>query len=181
MSLYYYLIVMNILFILLFLWFFYLIKNYYKQLINYIKNAIEPRFVTINLTPETKAIIQLAIDYWRLEERIETLKNEDDTNFKKLQSSLWRIGKYIKQYWIEIKDFKWDKYSEDILAIEVKSTEITLDKNQDMFIKDIIQPAIFVNWQLIEKAKVIVYKYDKNNTENWIEEKKSSIEIIETK
>jgi hypothetical protein len=60
---------------------------------------------------------------------------------------------------IEIKSFSWDKYSEEINLYELKAVENTNINSLDRIIKDTIEPAVIINWELIKQAKVIIYKF----------------------
>jgi hypothetical protein len=78
---------------------------------------------------------------------------------EKLNISFSRIKKFIWGYWIETKWYSWENYSEEINFYELKWTEETNDENLRNKIKDTIEPAVFVDWDIEKTAKIIVYKF----------------------
>jgi hypothetical protein len=131
-----------------------------KELLFNIKNSIEPKFLEIAISPDSNKVILLAIDIWRLEEKIINTSEIDISNKEKINSSITRIKKYVDENKIIIKWFTWEKYSNEINIYELKWTESTSEKGQDNIIKDTIEPAVFIDWKVIKKAKIIIYKFN---------------------
>lgn len=151
-------IMLTSLFILNICLFVFIIKNR-KEVLEKIKTSIEPKFLEIAISPETNKIINLWIDTWRLESRLNELINLSELEKEKIQNSLNRVKKYTTDYNFEIKEFTWEKYSEEINIYELKATENTDNKVLDWIIKDTIEPAVINNWNIIKQAKIIVYKF----------------------
>ncbi len=122
--------------------------------------SIEPKFLEIAISPQSNKLIWLAIDIWRLEERFFNIDNITDLDKEKLKNSIKRIKRLSEENNIEIKWFTWEKYSEEVNIYELKWTEVTDNKNLAYIIKDTIEPAVIINWEIIKQAKVIVYKFN---------------------
>lgn len=129
-----------------------------KEISLEIKKSVEPKFLEIAISPNSNKIISLAIDIWRLEDKINNISELSNENKEKLNVSINRIKKFINDQNIKIKWFTWEKYSEEINFYELKATEETDDKSKNNIIKDTIEPAVFVDWNLIKTAKIIIYK-----------------------
>ena len=124
-----------------------------------IKNSIEPKFLDIAISPESQKLISLAIDIWRLEWKISNSGIPKDwVEAEKIKTSLERLKKFTNDYGISIKDFIWEKYVNEINFLELKWTEETTDPSKDGIIKDVIEPVVYINWNVVKTAKVIVYK-----------------------
>ena len=136
-----------------------LFYRYKKDILKYVKQSIEPKFLEIAISPETNKIINLWVDIWRLESRINEVINISNIEKEKLGNSIRRVKKYISDYEFEIKGFNWDKYSEEINIYELKATEDTDKSELDWIIKDTIEPAVRNKWNIIKQAKIIVYKF----------------------
>jgi len=68
-----------------------------------IKYSIEPKFLEIAISPNSNKIISLAIDIWRLEEKIINIKDIDINNKEKLNISINRVKRFIDENKIVIK------------------------------------------------------------------------------
>jgi hypothetical protein len=68
------------------------------------------------------------------------------------------LKKFTNDYGISIKDFIWEKYVNEINFLELKWSEETTDPSKDGIIKDAIEPVVYINWNVVKTAKVIVYK-----------------------
>jgi|SaaInlStandDraft_4_1057021.scaffolds.fasta_scaffold11974_2 hypothetical protein len=140
---------------LIILYFIFVLK---KELLFNIKNSIEPKFLEIAISPDSNKIILLAIDIWRLEERITNISDIDNSNKEKINNSINRVKKYVGENKITIKWYNWDKYSNEINVYDLKWTEPTTKEEENNIIKDTIEPAVFIDWKIIKKAKIIIYK-----------------------
>ena len=136
----------------------YFIFIWKKELLFNIKSSIEPKFLEISISPNSNKIIQLAIDIWRLEEKISDISEIDNNDKEKINSSINRIKKYIDENKIIIKWYTWEKYSNEINVYDLKWTEVTKNKEQDNTIKNTIEPSVLIDWKIIKKAKIIIYK-----------------------
>lgn len=123
-----------------------------------IKSSIEPKFLEIAISPETNKLINLWIDLWRLESRLNEIDNLSEIEKEKLENSINRVKKYTSDYNFEMKGFNWEKYSEEINIYELKATEETSNSELDWIIKNTIEPAVLNDWNIMKQAKVIVYK-----------------------
>lgn len=111
------------------------------------------------LNIDTNKLINLSIDIWRLNEKISNIDNLNEKDKEKISISLDRLNNFIQDLNIETKSFSWEKYSEEINLYELKAVENTNINSLDRIIKDTIEPAIIINWELIKQAKVIIYKF----------------------
>ena len=104
-------------------------------------------------------LINLSVDIWRLEEKISKIDYLKENDNEKIYVSLDRLKKFIKNINIELKSFSWEKYSEDINFYELKAVEDTNTENLNNIIKETIEPAIIINWEILKQASIIVYKF----------------------
>lgn len=130
-----------------------------KDILHRIRTSIEPKFLEIAISPETNKLINLWIDTWRLESRLNEINGLSDLEKEKIENSINRVKKYTSDYNFEIKAFNWEKYSEEINIYELKATEDTNSPELDWIIKDTIEPAVLNNWNIIKQAKIVVYKF----------------------
>jgi len=135
-----------------------LLNKYKKEILNKIKLSIEPKFLEIAISPNSNKMISLAIDIWRLEEKIINIKNINNNDKEKLDIAINRVKKFIEENNILIKSYTWEKYSDEINFYELKWLENTNEKEKNNIIKDTIEPAVFINWNIIKTAKIIIYK-----------------------
>jgi len=108
--------------------------------------------------PSNEKIISLAVDLWRLEEKINNIKTINENETDKINASFNRIKRFINECKIVVTWYNWEKYSEDVNVYELKWTELTEDLDKNDIIKDTIEPAVFVDGQLMKTGKIIVYK-----------------------
>ena len=83
--------------------------------------SVAPKF--LELSVEVNDLVELAIDYWRLEHRLGKMFASMEKNQKEnLESSLQRIKRYLDKNDVEIIDHTNQKYDEgqnlEILAVE---------------------------------------------------------------
>jgi molecular chaperone GrpE (heat shock protein) len=129
------------------------IDKVYLQLREDIKFAVDPKLLNVSI--ELSSIIDLAVEIWRMEQRI--LKSAallPETQLKGLENSVQKLKRYIEKYDIEILDYKNQKYNEgynfDVLSVE---------KDESVFeptIKETIEPTIMCKGQVVRKAKIIL-------------------------
>ena len=121
-----------------------------KELINY---SISPRFT--ELSPQTKDIVDLAVEIWRIEQRFEKLLLKVSDNQKiGFESSLRKLKGYLNKYDIEVVDYTGKTYN-DGLNLEILSVE-KQPKFQSLLIKETIEPTVLLKGQVIKIAKIIL-------------------------
>jgi hypothetical protein len=118
-----------------------------------ITQSVVPKF--IDISPSTSSLVDLGVEVWRLQRRLEKLgKNVSEDQSKALQNSYAKLLRYLERNDIEITDYTDQKYNEgmnlDVLAVE-KDSNI-----KQSIIKETHEPAITHKGQLLRKAKVII-------------------------
>ena len=115
--------------------------------------SVAPKFLEISV--EVNDLAELAIDYWRLENRmnkvLDTLKGSQKEN---LENSLSRVKRYLEKNDIEIVDHTNQEYDEgqnlEILAVEEDA------KIEKPIVKETKEPTILHKGQIIHIGKVIL-------------------------
>ncbi|MDD3102206.1 MAG: hypothetical protein PHE59_03610 [Patescibacteria group bacterium] len=118
-----------------------------------IKYAVTPKF--INVSAEVNEITDLAVEIWRIEQRIaKSASSLSEQQLMGLDNSVQKLKRYLSKYDIEILDYKNTKYNDglnlDILSIEKNSSL------PEPIIKEIIEPTIMCKGQVVRKAKIIL-------------------------
>lgn len=127
----------------------------YKKISEDIKYSVTPKF--IELSQEANDLIELAIEIWRMEQRIMKSSSElPENHLKGLENSIQKLKRYIDRHDIEIVDYKNVKYNEG-LNLEVLSIEKDPSLPESI-IKETIEPTIMHKGQVVRKAKVILIK-----------------------
>ena len=111
----------------------------------------------IELSVDSKKLVELAVEYWRLEKRIskvsDSLNSDQNESFA---NSLKKFERFFRMNDIAVEDYAGMKYNEgmnvDILSME-KMTDIEYTK-----IHETVEPTVFVKGQLVRKAKVIIHE-----------------------
>jgi len=118
-----------------------------------IRDSIRIRFLKVSI--DLNRLCDLAIDVWRLRRRFEKLNTSIPENMDKgLSHSFQKIGKYLQENDIEIRDFTNQKYN-DGLNIDVLSVEKN-SQRETPFIRETVEPSILHKGQIIRRAKVII-------------------------
>jgi hypothetical protein len=118
-----------------------------------IRDSVQSKF--LELAPSTQSLVELAVEVWRLEKRLQKSSESlsDDQN-KAFDNSLAKLQRYLEKNDISLTDYTDKKYNEgmnlDILSIE-KDPDIP-----HSIIKETHEPAVLHKGQLIKKAKVVV-------------------------
>ena len=128
---------------------------FYKKISEDIKYAVSPKFVELSLG--VNDLIDLAIEIWRIEQRIvKSTESLPENQLKGLENSVQKMKRYIEKYDIEIIDYKNTKYNDglnlDVLSIE---KDPTLSEST---VKETIEPTILCKGQVVRKAKIILIK-----------------------
>lgn len=118
-----------------------------------IKTSVTPKFVTVAI--EANEITDLAVEIWRIEQRIaKSASSLPENQLKGLENSIQKMKRYLEKYDIEVVDYKNTKYNDglnlDILSVE---KDITLPES---VIKETVEPTIMIKGQVVRKAKIIL-------------------------
>jgi hypothetical protein len=129
------------------------IEDLYLKIKEDIKYSVSPKFIDSSIN--TKDLIELAVEIWRIEKRIgDLLTNLSDSQKTGMESSIRKIRTYLTKNDIEIIDYTNQKYNEglnlDVLSIEKKPRLVI------PIIKETIEPTILCKGQVVKKAKVIL-------------------------
>lgn len=120
-----------------------------------ITHSVEPKFLKIS--PEVGDLTALAVEVWRIEQRLNRVSSDlDETQAKGLKSSLMKLNRYLERHDIEFKDFTNQRFNEG-LNLDVIATEHDSDIKEPT-IKETIEPTIMCRGQVIKKAKVVLVK-----------------------
>ena len=118
-----------------------------------IKSAVTPKF--INVSVEANEITDLAIEIWRIEQRVaESAPNLPENHLKGLENSIQKLKRYLEKYDVAIVDYKNMKYN-DGLNLDILSVEKDPTLSESM-IKKTVEPTIMLKGQVIRKAKIIL-------------------------
>ena len=126
---------------------------YFRATNKNIRDSVQTK--SIELSPTTSSIVELAVEVWRLEKRLSKAESSltEDQN-KALQNSVTKMHRYLDRNDITFVDYTDQKFNEglnlDILSIE-KDPKI-----RESIIKETHEPAVMHKGQLIKKAKVVV-------------------------
>lgn len=120
-----------------------------------------------SVSDQTKDLIELAIEIWRMEQRLNKAMSSIPENQKELfDNSIQKFKKYLNKNDIEIVDHTNQTFNEgrnvDIISVEKDNTI------SESVIKQTMEPTIIYKNQVVHKGKVIVL--EKNN-ESLTEEK----------
>lgn len=127
----------------------------HRSLADEIKNSVQTKF--IDISPSTQSLIELGIEAWRLEKKVEKAAEELPADKKtSLQNSLMKLRRYLERNDIEVRDYTDQKYN-DGMNLEILSSEKHPNLTQSIVgITD--TPAIMHKGQIIKRAKVIIYE-----------------------
>ena len=129
------------------------IKEEIAELRQEIMYAVAPKFLEISV--EVNDLAELAIDYWRLENKINKVLNTiKGTNKEGLENSLGRIKRYLEKNDIEIVDHTNQKYDEG-LNLEILTVEED-PKVTGPIVKETKEPTILHKGQIVHIGKVVL-------------------------
>lgn len=118
-----------------------------------IRTSVTPHFV--QLTPDAASIIELAVEIWRIEQRLNKAASVLPENLKRgTDNSILRFKRYLEKYDIEIIDYAGQKYNEG-LNLEITAVEKDPTVTERM-IKETVEPAITCRGRVIKKAKIVL-------------------------
>lgn len=117
----------------------------------------KPHAIFIDLSPKSSDLVELAIEIWRVKNRlIKASPDLQEIHKRGLESSIQKMQKFLDRFSIEIIDHTNQKYNEG-LSVDVLSFEI--DPNIKIpVIKETIEPTIICNGNVVKKGKVVVIK-----------------------
>jgi len=118
-----------------------------------IYTSVQPKFIEFSSSVEDLA--DLALDVWRIENKITKLKgNINDNQLKQFENNFKRLKRLLKKYEIEVLEYTNQKYNEglnvDILSIE-RDPETAFS-----YIRETIEPTILCKGKILKRGKVIV-------------------------
>lgn len=125
----------------------------YMKLSQEIKFAVAPK--SLQLSVSANELVELAVDIWRMEQRLAKVSELLPENHKKgLENSMHKLRKYISNYDVEIIDYTNQKFNDglnlDVLSVEKDPTVTTPT------VKETVEPTIVVKGQVVKKAKIIL-------------------------
>ncbi|MFH0820942.1 MAG: nucleotide exchange factor GrpE [Candidatus Peregrinibacteria bacterium] len=125
----------------------------YLKIKEEIKSAVTPKFMGVSI--EANEITDLAIEIWRIEQRIaKSASNLPENHLKGLENSIQKMRRYLEKYDIEIIDYKNIRYN-DGLNLDILSVEKDPSLSEQM-IKETVEPTIMLKGQVVRKAKIIL-------------------------
>ena len=124
-----------------------------------IQYAVVPKFLEIS--SETNDLVELAIELWRMEQRIRRVSPAlSESQKESLNNSLQKLKRFLDKNDIEIVDHTDQKYDSgqnlEILAVEKDSAV------PEATIKETKEPTILYRGQVIHVGKVIVASKDED-------------------
>ena len=127
------------------------------------KSDMTVKFLNVSIT--TKDLINLGIDVWRMEQRLnKVIQSLPENSQDLLNNSLQKIKRYLDKNDIAIVDHTNQKFNEgrnlDILAVE-KSSDIS-----ESVIKETKEPTILHKNQVVHKGKVIILEKNSEDLTN---------------
>ena len=118
-----------------------------------IKFSVAPKFMDLSIG--VKELTELAVEIWRIEQRIaKSALNLPENQLKGLENSVQKLRRYLEKYDIEIVDYKNQKYN-DGLNLEILSVEKDHSISESM-VKETVEPTIICKGQVVRKAKIIL-------------------------
>ncbi|MFZ2187801.1 MAG: nucleotide exchange factor GrpE [Candidatus Moraniibacteriota bacterium] len=129
------------------------INDVYLKIKEEIKFAVAPKFIELSIG--VNDLIDLAVEVWRIEQRIaKSASSLPENQMKGLENSVQKLMRYLEKYDIKIIDYKNQKYNEglnlDILSVEKDASLL------EPTIKETVEPTIMCKGQVVRKAKIIL-------------------------
>jgi hypothetical protein len=137
--------------------FFSNIEKLHEDLREEIRYSVAPK--SIQLSAGVTDFVELAVEVWRIEQRINKSLDTLPENHKKgLDISVQKLKRYLDKYDLQVVDYTNQKYNEglnlDILSVE-KDSSIT-----DPIVKETVEPTVMYKGQVLRKAKIVLLKKD---------------------
>ncbi len=125
----------------------------YLKIRNDINFAVAPKF--INLSPIAEDLFLLAVEVWRIEQRLLKLKIISPENQNQgIVNSLQKLKRYFEKNDIEIVDYTDQKFNEG-LNVDILSVEKDSSVNEPT-VKETVEPTVMYKGQVMRKAKIIL-------------------------
>jgi hypothetical protein len=119
--------------------------------------SIQPQTMFVDLSPKSSDLIDLAVEIWRIKNRIAKVESGlPEIQKRGLESSIQKLSKYIDSFNVKIVDHAGQKYNEG-MSVNVLSFELDPSISTSV-IKETIEPTIIYDGKVIRKGKVIVVK-----------------------
>ncbi|MEO6077493.1 MAG: hypothetical protein ABIP54_01790 [Candidatus Andersenbacteria bacterium] len=130
-------------------------KKLYSKISEDIKYSIAPHF--IKLSSDVSDLVELAVEIWRIEQRLTKFGLALTENQRKsLDSSIQKLKRYVVKYDLEIIDYTNQRFNDglnlDILSVEKDSSV------HEPTIKETVEPTIMLKGQVVRKAKIILIR-----------------------
>jgi Holliday junction resolvasome RuvABC ATP-dependent DNA helicase subunit len=136
------------------------LKNrYYKSRVETLdstkEHSAQHQALFVDLSPKSADIVELAVEVWRINNRIMKAGSDlSEIQKRGLESSLKKFIKFLDSYDIKIVDHTAEKYNE---GMNVDVVSFVKDQNvKTALIKETIEPSIICKGYVIKKGKVIV-------------------------
>ena len=131
------------------------IEALFKNVQDEIRFSIQPKFLQLSLG--VNELIELAIEIWRIEQRINKSLSVIPENQKKgIENSIQKLKRYLQKYDIEIVDYTGQKYNEG-LNLDVLSVDKD-DVAKEPYVKETVEPTIMCKGLVVKKAKIVIAK-----------------------
>lgn len=126
------------------------------QLLNFIKLS-DIKETSPSIDPQTQAIVDLAIELWRLEKKLSKVEGKlsEDEN-KALKNSLDRLKRFLSLNDLEVIDYEGQAYNGG-MNVDILHIEKDPSLEQDIIFQT-HEPAVFHLNKLYRKAKVIIHE-----------------------
>ena len=112
------------------------------------------RAIFVDLSPKSADIVELAVEVWRMNNRLMKVEGLTETQQRGFDSSLQKFGKFLDRYDVKIIDHTGEKYNEG-MNVDVLSYEKDPNVRFPM-IKETIEPSVTCKGHIIKKGKIIV-------------------------
>jgi len=124
-----------------------------KNLREQIRESVESKFIEVS--PNAKEMTELAVEIWRIEQRIsKSASSLAENQIKGLENSIQKLKRYLEKYDFEIIDYKNQKFNEG-LNLEILSVEKDPELLEPI-VKETVEPTIMCKGQVVRKAKIIL-------------------------
>jgi hypothetical protein len=129
-----------------------------------IQSAVTPKFLDVSI--QTKDLIDLAIEIWRVEQRLNKIMSSvPEEQQERFNSSIQKFKKYLSKNDIEIVDHT-NQIFNDGRNLDIIAVEKGID-NSKSIVKETMEPTILCKNQVVHKGKVIILeKISKNSLGN---------------
>ena len=104
------------------------------------------------------AAIDLAIEVWRLQDRVRKLLSATGQDDPSISFSIDKIQHILRQFGIETREYTGQAYNEG-MSLDVLTFDYPVDeKPMNRVVQETVSPAIFLDGRLHKMAQVIVGK-----------------------